>query len=102
MKLFFFFGYGFSTRLWKALTRKALILDPSVDCANIMTFGLGNWRGNSLRPNLWKLTLSAVVYHLWLLRNALRHGKALRIEEHIMHAVIWDIRASPAKLLYSS
>jgi hypothetical protein len=41
---------------------------------------------------LCKLSLATVVYHIWLLRNAICHGCTPTSEKQILNAVIWDIK----------
>jgi hypothetical protein len=46
-----------------------------------------------MKENLCRLSLGAVVYHLWMQRNDLKLGNQPRTEEEIVKRIIWEIRA---------
>lgn len=52
---------------------KCCIANPLVVWDDIIAFGLRNWRSKSLAASICKLSGIAVVYHLWRLRNAIKH-----------------------------
>jgi hypothetical protein len=54
----------------------------------LLALGFGGVHG-SLSVILCKLSLAAVVYHIWLQRNAIHHGYSTPTsEEQILNAVI--------------
>jgi hypothetical protein len=48
----YFLDVGFSARLWKDLLRKNSMLDPPVDWAEVVSLGIRDWRGVSLRATV--------------------------------------------------
>jgi hypothetical protein len=48
---------------------------PPTDCDEIVLWSVAEMRGKSLNACIQKLSLGATVYHLWLQRNSLLHGK---------------------------
>jgi hypothetical protein len=57
-----------------------------------VSLGSRDWRGVSLSATLRELSSAAVVYHLWLQRNGIRHCNTPRSEDQILNAVIWDTK----------
>ncbi len=62
-------------------------MDPPVDWDEVVSLDVRNWRGGSLSAIQCKLSLAAVVYHIWLQRNAIHHGYTPTSEEQILNAV---------------
>jgi hypothetical protein len=70
-----------------------LVLDPYVRWDQIMDWSIGNLRGKSMKATLCKLSLAALVYHLWKQRNNLCFANIPRTEELILITQIrWHVR----------
>jgi hypothetical protein len=50
-------------------------------------------KGEGLKTRLCKLSLGAVVYHLWLHWNNLIHGNKLISEEPLIAKIKWEVRS---------
>jgi hypothetical protein len=50
-------------------------------------------KGKSLKTRLCKLSLGAVVYHIWIQRNNLIHGNVVCSEEGRIARIKWEIRS---------
>jgi hypothetical protein len=68
-----------------------LIPNPPVDWEEVVQWFVKDLQGTSLKANACRLSLAAVVYHLWWQRNALMHGNTPRTEEAIVSQVKWQV-----------
>jgi len=79
-----FFHCGFSKRIWREVLRSRLILDPCVEWDDVIQWSISELKSGGLKSILCKLSISAVVYHLWKQRNHLKHGNTPKSEETII------------------
>jgi hypothetical protein len=68
-----------------------LIPNPPIDWEEVVRLFVKDLQGTSLKANACRLSLAAVVYHLWRQRNALLHGNTPRTEEDIVSQVKWQV-----------
>jgi hypothetical protein len=87
-----YFKCSFSRRIWKAIMAKCLVDDPQDDWDLVVQWSIEIMPGKSLKSSIYRLYLGAVVYRLWLQRNALLHGKTPKTEEVILAQVKWEVR----------
>lgn len=64
-----------------------LIPNPPVGWEEVIRWFVKDLQGTSLKANACRLSLPAVVYHLWWQRNAFLHGNTPRTEEAIVSQV---------------
>jgi hypothetical protein len=69
-----------------------LVDDPPDDWDLVVQWSIEVMQGKSLKSSIYRLCLGAVVYHLWLQRNALLHGKNPKTEEVIPAQIKWEVR----------
>jgi hypothetical protein len=63
------------------------------DWDEIVVWSVVGLKGNNMVSYVRKLCLGAAVYHLWLQRNAILHGKTPRTKEQIISRIRWEVRA---------
>lgn len=66
------------------MLRSCLILDPCVEWDDVIQWSISGLKSGGLKSVLSKLSISAVVYHLWKQRNNLKHGNSPKLEEAII------------------
>jgi hypothetical protein len=64
-----------------------LIQNPPVDWEDVVRWFVDDLQGKSLKVTACRLSLAAVVYHLWPQRNDLLHGNIPRTKEAIVSQV---------------
>jgi uncharacterized membrane protein YhfC len=69
-----------------------LVANPVVRWEQLMEWSISNLRVKSLKAILCKLSLAALVYHLWKQRNDLCFGNTPRMEELIIAQIRWQVR----------
>lgn len=88
-----YFHCRFSPRIWRDMLNSSLIVDPYVEWEDVIKWGIKELRDGGLKSNLCRLTIGAVVYHLWKLRNDLKPGNIPRSEEAIVKTIRWEIQS---------
>jgi hypothetical protein len=72
---------------------ECLVSNYPYDWDEIVVWSVVALKGNNMVSCVRKLFLGAAVYHLWLQRNVILHGKTHRIEEQIIFKIRWEVRA---------
>lgn len=88
-----FFQCSFSRRIWRTLMELCLIADPKVEWDEVTVWCSSDLKGKNLHSTLCKLSLGAIVYHLWRQRNNLLHGNIPKTEESIVAQIKWEVRS---------
>jgi hypothetical protein len=68
-------------------------LELSYEWDEVAIWSITTMKGSTLGSSVRKLCFGAAVYHLWLQRNALIHGKTPRTEEQIISRIRWEVRS---------
>lgn len=71
---------------------KCLISDIPVLWSDVVLRGLRNLKSRCLQAIVCKLSWSATVYHIWRLRNDIRHGSVPKSEEKLLQLISWEVR----------
>lgn len=87
-----FFDCSFSRRIWRSIISDCLVSNPPTGWDDVVLWSVAELQGRSLKSCVCKLCFGAAVYHLWLQRNVLLHGKTLRTEEQIVSRIRWKVR----------
>jgi hypothetical protein len=72
---------------------ECLVSNYPSDWNEIAVWSIVALKGNNMVSCVRKLCLGAVVYHLWLQRNAILHDKTPRTKEQIISKIWWEVRA---------
>jgi hypothetical protein len=88
-----FFKCSFSRRIWRNVMQICLEPFPVVDWDDVAMWCMMQLKGKSLKTRLCKLSLGAVVYHIWIQRNNLIHGNVVCSEEGRIARIKWEIRS---------
>ncbi|XP_062158862.1 uncharacterized protein LOC133866371 [Alnus glutinosa] len=86
-----FFACSFSLWVWPAVVSICLIPNLPVDWEEVIWWFIKDLQGTSLKANACRLSLAAVVYHLWWQKNALLHGNTPKTEEDIVSQIKWQV-----------
>jgi len=88
-----FFKCSFSRQIWRNVMQICLEPFPVVDWDDVAMWCMMQLKGKSLKTRLCKLSLGAVVYHIWIQRNNLIHGNVVCSEEGRIARIKWEIRS---------
>ena len=88
-----FFKCPFTKRIWDHIMALCLVFDAIDDWNMLVAWGTQHLQGKLFRTSLSKLAWWAMVYHLWLQRNARVHGGKIKTEEQIMQDICRDVKA---------
>jgi len=69
------------------------ISSPPSSWQDVIGIGCRSWKSKTTVDVLSRLVLSSMVYNLWRARNELKHKGQLKIEEHILNVIIWEVRS---------
>jgi hypothetical protein len=64
-----------------------------VDWDDVVQWCAFQLRGDSLETRLCKLSLGAVIYHIWMTRNHLIHGSTPSTEESLISKIRCEVRS---------
>ncbi|XP_062167062.1 uncharacterized protein LOC133873362 [Alnus glutinosa] len=94
-----FFKCSFSRRIWRNVMQSCLEPFPVVDWDDVAIWCMMQLKGKSLKTRLCKLSLGAVVYHIWIQRNNLIHGNVVYSKEGLIARIKWEISVSYDKAI---
>ena len=69
-----------------------MVDDPLVIWEDVISWGITELKGKSLKVSLCKLAIGAVVYNILKLLNDLKQGNVLHTEDQILKRIDWEIR----------
>lgn len=79
----FIFLLWVSGRIWKNVMETYVVLNPPTCWHDVVSLGLNEWRGKTMKAYIGSLVLGSSIYNIWRTGNALRHGNNPLAEEKI-------------------
>ncbi|KAK1557847.1 hypothetical protein Q3G72_032983 [Acer saccharum] len=68
------------------------VLNPPTYREDVVSFGLEEWRGKTMKAYLYRLVFASTIYNIRRNRNALRHNNNPCIEEKLIQCIRWEVR----------
>jgi hypothetical protein len=68
------------------------VLNPPTCWEYVVSLGLEEWNGKTMKVYLWRLVFASTIYNIWRNRNALRHNNNPCIEEKLIQRIRWEVR----------
>jgi hypothetical protein len=68
------------------------VLNPLIRWKEVVSFGLEEWRGKTMKAYLCRLVFVSTIYNIWRNCNALRHDNNPCTEEKLIQCIRWEVR----------
>jgi hypothetical protein len=68
------------------------VLNPPTCWEDLVSFGLEEWRGKTMKTYLCRLVFAFIIYNIWRNHNALRHNNNLFTKEKLIQRIRWELR----------
>ena len=91
-KDYIFFECSFTRRIWDDTMKLCLVSNAQFVWEDLIAWGARELKGKKLRVIACKLAWWAMVYHIWLQRNAIVHEERIWTEEQLKRNIIKDVK----------